>query len=227
MPTQLNSACVAEYLANHSDFFLEHPTLLTQIKLSSPRSDQANRAVSLQERQLEVIREKYKTLESHMADLMRIGQENDLMTQKYQRWTRSLLLARHNADCIDRLIHGLQTLFAVPYVTLRLWQTKAEHIDAWFAQPVPDATKNFANNLNAPYCGLAHHAEFMNWLKVGESEVQSTVILPLRIETTSNAFGLLILGSPDPQRYTAEMATDFLSNISETASAALANFINV
>ena len=225
MPTQLNSACVAEYLADHPEFFLEHPTLLTQIKLSSPRADQKNRAVSLQERQIEVVREKYKTLESHMADLMRIGRENDAMAQKYQSWTCSLLMANNDVDCINRLIHGLQTLFEVPYVTLRLWQTATEHADTWFTQPVSNETKEFATSLNAPYCGLAHHAEFINWLGATESEVQSTVILPLRVEAASNAFGLLILGSPDPQRYTKEMATDFLSNISETASAALAGFI--
>lgn len=227
MSTQLNSACVAQYLADNPEFFLEHPTLLTQIKLSSPRADQANRAVSLQERQMEVLREKYKTLESHMANLMRIGQENDVMTYKYQHWTRSLLLARNDVDCINVLIHGLQKLFDVPYATLRLWQTTTEHADTWFTQPVSDEAKDFANSLSTPYCGITHHAEFVNWLDKNTSEVQSTVLLPLRLraESHTHAFGLLVLGSPDPQRYTADMATDFLNNISETASAALAGFI--
>jgi hypothetical protein len=46
------------------------------------------------------------------------------------------------------------------------------------------------------------------------------VILPLR--SGGAAFGLLILGSADPARFEADMATDFLIHIGETASAALA-----
>jgi uncharacterized protein YigA (DUF484 family) len=51
--------------------------------------------------------------------------------------------------------------------------------------------------------------------------VQSIAMLPLRLAGAPEAFGLLVLGSPDPHRFTAEMATDFLSKIGETASAAL------
>jgi len=39
---------------------------------------------------------------------------------------------------------------------------------------------------------------------------------------TADTFGLLVLGSSDPQRFAAGMATDFLSEIGATASAALA-----
>jgi uncharacterized protein YigA (DUF484 family) len=44
--------------------------------------------------------------------------------------------------------------------------------------------------------------------------------LPLR--ANGSAFGLLVLGSPDPERFSAAMATDFLVHIGETASTALA-----
>jgi uncharacterized protein YigA (DUF484 family) len=48
-------------------------------------------------------------------------------------------------------------------------------------------------------------------------------MLPLRSSAATPAtFGLLVLGSPDPQRFSADMATDFLVQIGETASAALA-----
>ena len=36
------------------------------------------------------------------------------------------------------------------------------------------------------------------------------------------AFGLLVMGSPDPTRYSADMGTDLLARIGEIASAALA-----
>jgi uncharacterized protein YigA (DUF484 family) len=52
--------------------------------------------------------------------------------------------------------------------------------------------------------------------------VQSIAMLPLRVGGAPEAFGLLVLGSADPQRFTAEMATDYLSKIGEIGSAAMA-----
>jgi hypothetical protein len=60
----------------------------------------------------------------------------------------------------------------------------------------------------------------VRWLENAE-EVQSTAILPLRIDASSETFGLLVLGSPDPDRFHTGMATDFLAEIGKTASAAL------
>ncbi len=61
----MESTTVAAYLASHPDFFEEHTELLSSVRLSSGLS---GRAISLQERQMEVLREKYKQLELKMAD---------------------------------------------------------------------------------------------------------------------------------------------------------------
>jgi uncharacterized protein YigA (DUF484 family) len=50
-------------------------------------------------------------------------------------------------------------------------------------------------------------------------------MIPLRegpIATSTPAFGMLVLASPDPQRFSSGMGTDFLERIAELASAALA-----
>ena len=39
--------------------------------------------------------------------------------------------------------------------------------------------------------------------------------------STDSAFGMLVLASPDPQRFESGLATDFLERIAELASAAL------
>ena len=51
-------------------------------------------------------------------------------------------------------------------------------------------------------------------------------MLPLRLAPESATFGLLVLGSPDPARFTKEMATDFLAKIADTSSAALSCLID-
>ena len=49
--------------------------------------------------------------------------------------------------------------------------------------------------------------------------------LPLRKPGEQEAFGLLVLASPDPQRFEAGMGTDFLQRIADIASAALSRLL--
>ena len=217
MTATLDSASVADYLAGHPQFFEEHAGLLGEVKLSSPLT---GKAVSLQERQMEVMRDKYKALELRMADLIRLAQDNAAIANKFHAWTQALLGARHDASLPRALVDGLIAQFGVPQVTLRLWNVAPEHAEAWFVQGVSDDARLFANSLMAPYCGSNHDFEAVRWLD-DAAAIASTVILPLK--SGSSAFGLLILGSPDPERFTASMGTDFLIHIGETASAALAS----
>lgn len=217
MTYQLDSNAVADFLSDNPHFFEEHSELLARVKLTSPV---AGRAVSLQERQMEVLRDKIKVHEMRLAELLRIAQENDAITQKFHLWTRSLLLARNDVDMPHTLVTGLQTIFSVPHATLRIWGVSEEFAHTWFAAEVSEDAKIFCNGLTTPYCGPNQDFEAASWIDEAES-VQSIAMLPLRLVDVPEAFGLLVLGSPDPQRFTADMATDFLSKISETASAAL------
>lgn len=217
MTIQLDSTAVADYLSANPHFFEEHSELLAKVKLTSPL---AGRTVSLQERQMEVLREKNKTMELRLVELMRIGQDNDAIMQKFQQWTRSLLMARNDVDLPHTLIDGLRTIFNVPYATLRIWGVADEYSHTWFSEAVSEDAKIFCNGLTAPYCGANQDFEAASWLDDAEP-IQSIAMLPLRLGAAQEAFGLLVLGSPDPQRFSAGMGTDFLSRISETASAAL------
>ena len=216
MTDTMDPAAVAQFLVDNPQFFEQHAALLGKVKLSSPLT---GKAVSLQERQMEVMRDKYKALELQMAELIRLARDNAAIANKFHAWTQALLQARHGADLPRALVDSLCAQFAVPQATLRLWDLAPEHGDAWFARGVSDDARIFANSLLAPYCGSNHDFEAVRWLD-DAAAVQSTVILPLR--SGGSAFGLLILGSPDPRRFGAEMATDFLIHIGETASAALA-----
>jgi len=218
MTTQLDSDLIAEYLLDHPHFFEEHAELLSTIKLTSPVM---GRAVSLQERQMEILREKIKVQELHMADLMRIAQENDEITSKFQAWSRALLLTRKETDLPRVLVTQLKDIFHVPQVTVRLWQLDASHDQAWYRQDASDDARIFANGLGTPFCGPNKDFEAAGWLDDAAS-VKSIAMLPLRVGAAPEAFGLLVLGSSDPSRFAADMGTDFLTRIGETASAALA-----
>nr|WP_198982393.1 DUF484 family protein [Herbaspirillum sp. ASV7] len=218
MTTELDPNLIADYLLDHPHFFEEHAELLSTIKLTSPVM---GRAVSLQERQMEILREKIRVQELRMADLMRIAQENDEITNKFQAWSRALLLTRDAADLPRALTTQLQEIFHVPQVTVRLWNLGQDHAENWATRDVSDDARLFANGLSAPFCGPNKDFEAATWLDDAES-VKSVAILPLRVGASPEAFGLLVLGSPDPGRFTSDMGIDFLTRIGETGSAALA-----
>lgn len=217
MTLSLDSTAVAQFLNNNPHFFEEHADLLTRIRLSTPLG---GRTLSLQERQMEVLREKIKVMEMRLADLMRTGLENDAISYKFQLWTRALLLARNDVDLPHILVSELQESFSVPYATLRLWGVAESFAHGWFAQEVSTDAKIFSNGLNAPFCGQNNDFEATSWLDDAPN-VQSLAMLPLRVGAAPDAFGLLVLGSADPGRFTFDMATDFLTKIAETSSAAL------
>ncbi|MDC8760444.1 DUF484 family protein [Janthinobacterium fluminis] len=217
MTATLDSTTVAQYLTDHPQFFQEHVGLLGEVKLTSPLT---GRTVSLQERQMEVMRDKYKALELRLSELSRLAEENAGIAAKFHGWTQDLLRAREAAGQPRAVVDGMLGHFAVPYATLRLWDLAPQHADAWFTAGVSDDARLFASSLQAPYCGANKDFEAVRWLDAA-APVASTAMLALRAPGGA-AFGLLVLGAPDAARFKDSMATDFLVNIAATASTALA-----
>ena len=86
-----------------------------------------------------------------------------------------------------------------------------------------DDAKSFARSLTQPYCGVNAGFEAARWLDDSESAA-SMALLPLHHD--GDVFGLLVLASPDATRYTADMGVEFLHQLSEVASAALARLLD-
>ena len=217
----LSEADIAEYLINTPEFFQRHAEVLGSITIASPHGA---RAVSLHERQTELLREKIKGLEQRVMDMVRHGNENAAIAQKIHEWACTLARAIDPADLPQVAADGIQASFDVPQAALRVWGVAPQHQSAAFASGVSEDTRAFATSLTMPFCGPNLGFEATAWLPQPEV-VQSMALLPLRegtIDSTTPAFGLLVLGSPDPQRFDATMGTEFLSRMAELASAALA-----
>ena len=208
---------IADYLANTPDFFERHASVLAAVQLTSPHG---NRAVSLQERQAEMLRDKIKGLELRVMEMMRHGQENSGIAERLQDWTRSLLLARDPGALPDLVTREIAEHFAVPQVAVRLWDLAPAYADQPFTQGVSDDAKAFASSLTLPYCGANPGLEAALWLGDADS-AKSLALIPLRADTETAAFGLLVLASDDATRFAADMGTSFLERIGIYCSAAL------
>lgn len=217
--TTLHSDDVADYLLQHPQFFEEYADVLASIKLTSPL---VGRAISLQERQAEVLRDKIRTLELDLSHLLRTAKDNENIATTYQQWVDTLLRASIDATLPLVLTDSLANLFRVPQVTLRLWQMDETYQDAWFATAKSDSLTTFAHSLISPYCGEIKDVECVQWLK-DPASVQSVAIIPLFTQQKAIPSGLLVLASDDLNRFTATMHTDFLMRIGEIASASLSH----
>jgi uncharacterized protein len=212
---------IANYLANTPDFFQRHAELLATVQFTSPHS---HRAVSLQERQAEMLREKIKLLEQRIMEMIRNGNDNVIVSDKILRWARNLLLTTDALALPELIVDEIKGQFAVPQVGLRIWDVASEFAAVGYSQGVSDDAKLFASSLLEPFCGLNTGFEAVSWLEEPHT-VTSLALIPLRsgvAGSTAPAFGMLVLASGDAQRFHSGMGTEFLARIGELASAALA-----
>src|SRR5579871_3887983 len=115
----MNDQEVADYLLANPDFFHQHAELLATVKLGDPHR---GRAISLQERQIQLLRDKLRQLEHTHTELIRCGQQNDTIVSKINRFTTQLLAERSPQFMPQAVLTGLTEIFGVPQAALRLWQ---------------------------------------------------------------------------------------------------------
>jgi uncharacterized protein len=218
----ITEADIANYLAQTPGFFERQAELLASIQLTSPHGQ---RAVSLQERQMEMLRERIKGLELKIVEMLRHGQENVAIADRLHRWIRAILLTPVPRTLPGVLVSTLQHEFMIPQAALRLWGLPPAFEGEEFALPVSDDARTFAASLTLPYCGLNAGFEAASWL----DKPASMAMIPLRHHRSEDhadgVFGLLVLGSPDPTRYASDMGTEFLVRIGEIASAGLSRLL--
>ncbi len=215
---RLTARQVEEYLREHPDFFDAHPHLLSEINVPHVQS---GRAISLVERQAAVLRDRIKSMELRLAELLRHGQENDAIAASILRWVRGLLLHEDIRSMPQMAADSLGRIFSVPAVALRIWRpAETMNREPW----VTPATADFVGQIDGmrmPACGPVSLSSAASLLPDAGRDCHSVAIVPLRVGAAPQAFGVLVLGSPDSRRFTPEMGVDFLERIGEIASAAL------
>jgi uncharacterized protein YigA (DUF484 family) len=187
------------------------------------------RAVSLQERQIELQRDKTKALELKLAEMVRYAQENDAIQNKLQRWVRSLLLHADNVTLPDAMIASIKSEFAMPQAALKLWGTHEQYAHKHWSQGASADVMSFAGSLTQPFCGPNTGYEASQWLSEPESAKSLAMIALRPVAGTAHlpsCYGLLVLGSSEPERFRTGMGTDFLQRIGDLGSAALARLIS-
>jgi uncharacterized protein len=224
-----------------SDFLAANPMFLGQYFSQNPQQlaslyiphAPGGKAVSLVERQVEVLREKLKQFERGTAQLVRTARDNEGISDTLLDYARQLLAVQQPERLTDAIELQLKTLFNLPYSALRVWEVADQYQGLHCAQPVEVEVIQMANSMQAPYCGPNQEFKAVSWLDAPSSAVKSLALIPLRSKSQSDSsasdskdtVGLLVLASSEADRFTEDMGTSFLVSIGELVAAALSRLV--
>lgn len=226
----MNAEEIALYLKTHPEFFEQHGDLLTQIRIPDPHG---GAAISLAERQVALLRDKARVLESKLAELIGYGEENDVIAEKVHRLAMALLGTGTLAEAVHVLNTHLSGSFAVPHVAVRIWGVGGQDGEAGAAMadeflPVSDTLKAFAGGLHRPYCGSANGQEAVALFGEQAGHIRSLAQIPLREDGVEGGacFGVLVLASEEVERFYPDMGVMFLIRIGDLAASTLLRVVD-
>jgi len=214
---------VAQFLQHHTDFFERHPQLLARMRLQHPRNAST---VSLIERQVEVLREKYEAQEQKLSEFVRVARANNVLAEKIHRFTRRLLRTSGRGQAINEIEASLREDFDT-FNTMLVLASNEEpllpNVDR-FVRSVSVEDPNYRSfeslfTAARPRCGQIRDSQ-REFLFGGEAiNIGSVALIPI---SGTPAPGLLALGSVDRDRFHPGMSIEFLSRMGELIADALA-----
>jgi uncharacterized protein YigA (DUF484 family) len=209
----LDPEAVTRYLQQHPGFFDEHPALLAGLRL--PHS--SGRAVSLVERQIQVLRDQNTALKRRLLELVNVARDNDRLSAQMHQMTLDLVGANSLTALLDTLEDHLRNEFGADAVALRLTRLgEAEQRETGAAQLVVDGalTQLFPTPLeeSKPQCGRLKQQQLQFLFGNLAPEIESAAVVPLGNRACE---GLLAIGSREASRFNPTMGTIFLTHLAE------------
>jgi uncharacterized protein len=211
---------IASWLRANPDFFQRNSELLATLRLPHDSGS----AVSLVERQIEVLRGKNHTADSRLTELVSIARSNEALAAKIHQFTRRLMRAATRREILVQIERGFREDFDTSQTVLLLFNAGSDTGDLRFVRPVAsnDPNLNGFETLLAtgrPRCGQIRDSQRDFIFGPDSGSVASVALVPL---IGDSPLGLLVLGSLNRERFHPGMSTDFLGRLSELISDALA-----
>lgn len=215
---------VAAWLRAHKDFFQHRPELLELIRLPDPRGE----AVSLLERQAQILRERNHELRERLNQLIDVARENDALFEKTRQLTLALVEARSPEQLFRSLVDSLRNDFGSDAISLIVYDRDLnlggdlrQHVRCLAFTDLHDALQSLLRTGKA-VCGVLRPMELEQLFPEQADDVKSAAMVPL---DCNGPQGLLAIGSLDAQHFRSSLGTLFVSHIGEVLSRRLAELL--
>lgn len=214
---------VARYLRTHSDFFTHHSDLIET--LSIPH--ETGVAVSLVERQVELLRNKNKELDQKLHQLIKVAKDNEKVSTRLHTITLGLVSIRGFDETLSGIHDLMHADFPGTKVNLRLFDVLPETTvkDCEALDKSLQKSKLIQDLFSSRRRGVAFltKRQIENVFKTDKEEkpIRSAAAVALK---KNDQLGVLFLGSTDANRFQNGMGTLFLGNLGEILGSKLQQY---
>jgi len=215
----ISAAQVREYLKEHPEFFAKHPELLEAVDLQH----KSGTAVSLIERQVELLRGKNQRLQDRLERLMEAAQGNEKRAESVHKLARTLMRAPSLGGVVAGLRQCMREEFDIDetFVGLNSQVLKRHDIEGLVSLEgegrISKAFENFFRT-RLIECGPIKEAPAKLLFPGAKALPQSAAVVPLEKEKN---LGMIALGSRDPERFQPRQGKLFLEMTADLVAAAV------
>lgn len=217
---------VSDYLRKHTDFLSRQPELLSQLEFEQPPAG----TISLAQRQRQQLRNKNQQLQEQLHALIDNAKSNAALQHRVNQLCLTLMDCQDLPTLLSTLIAQLHEDFSADEVAVRLFyagKQKPELLisDANVSELHADDKKlkvfDHILSKQEPVCGRLTLAQKQLLFGDKAEAVHSVACLPLGHEPCA---GLLAIASHDPNRFHADMGTEYLLFLGEVFMRLLRRF---
>ncbi|MDT8283540.1 MAG: DUF484 family protein [Gammaproteobacteria bacterium] len=207
-------------LRDNPDILDRHPELLSVLEVSH----NSGGAVSLIERQVSVLRQKIKTQEKQLLELVDVARDNDRLAEIRHQLAIDLLTSHDVTDVINIVLDAFKTALNADHAVIKLFSEDKHLIEQspdLYVDKNDDALSAFKTMMQHKntVCGKSSEEQKTYLFDEQAGNIKSVAIIPL---VAGANLGLVGLGANDMARFSSSKGTDFLSRIGELISASLA-----
>ncbi len=213
---ELSPQAIADYLLAHPDFFRQRRKLLTQLSIPHPSGG----AVSLLERQVEVLRQKNHQLERRLVDWMEVARENDHLLARLHNLATALLESSDASARLSILKERLCAEFEISAVDILIYLDAPLRIPADIRRIARDTLRldGLAQLLHThPVCRELSQSRRQS-LFPGNTQLASAAFVPLG---PNGDWGFIALASDKAGHFHPGLDTTYLTRLGTLASAAV------
>lgn len=219
--TDVSEESIVDYLKSHPDFFERNLSLLSALQLPHRTT---GGAISLVERQVDVLRQRNHAMETRLRELVEVARSNDRLAARVHSLALRLMRTRTREDVIDVLDEQLREGFSVDQAALvlfdsvpRLAQGHSSFVRVVHREdPAVGPFKSFLQN-SAPRCTRVRDVQ-REFLFGPGADIHSMALVPIG---PRSEYGFLAIGSRDPDHFHPAKSSDFLARLGELAACAL------
>jgi uncharacterized protein len=216
----LDELAIANYLAQHPDFFDRHPDILIDLQLQHP----SGRAISLIEKQVSALRERNTELRHRLNILLENARQNDRLFERSKRLVLALLECQELGDMVDALYYSFDKEFGIPCTRLILFRQPRQICNLRIVNE-NDARVYLGKylNLSRAVGGGLNRDEISFLFDKDHHRIGSAAMVPLHYK---QLLGVLAVGHGDPKHYQPGMGTIFLTHVAEVLDRLIPQYLN-